>query len=363
MNLNSMKLYKNLFLVIFLMSVLCESAHTGSFMRLTPVMQFWRLQGHPNFSEFSTVIFSRMPLQNNLSLSMQLGQATIGGEITGLQGITDLQSILTYHFRESNTTLNLGFNLPTGKKSLTRDEFSTSSIISRNPFSLQVPNFSQGWNISSGITRAFPVTEKLVLGGGISFLLKRKYKPLADMDEYDPGNELLLTFGADYRLNSTSTLSGDLLWNRYGTDRLGGEKIFDPGFKLALITRYRKYIRFDELSVTMILRIRGKSDLVIDGQLVTEEQKTLPNQLEFRGQYRQRINPKLYIRYMTEFQFYQVTPNPYSGSRLLGVGILPTLKFSPVSDLFVIIRYRLGYIREGFRVRGYEIGIGTEFNL
>jgi hypothetical protein len=186
---------------------------------------------------------------------------------------------------------------------------------------------------------------------------------LENLDEYDPGNEFLINLGADYRLNSSSSISSDLILNWYGTDKLAGEKIFSPGNKVVLSTRYRKYLRFDDISVHMLIRLRGKSDLVIDGNFVTEDQKTLPNQLEFYGRYSNYFNRRLTLVYLAEIRFHQVTPNPFSGARLFGLGFQPRTKISPRVYLFGSLRYRFGQIKNGYRIRGYEIGIGAEFDF
>jgi hypothetical protein len=287
----------------------------------------------------------------------------VGGQVSKLNGITDLQSMVSYYLRKSNTTLNFGLSLPSGTKNLSQDQFSTSSIISRNVFSLQVPNFSQGLNVSAGATRVFIVSNAMVLGVGASYMFKGKYKPLEILDDYHPGNEFLLNIGVDYRINSTSSISSDLILNWYGTDKLAGEKIFSPGSKIVLSTRYLKYLKFDNFSVHMLIRLRGKSDLVIDDNFVTEDQKTLPNQLEFYGRYSKYYNRRLTLVFLAEMRFHQTTLNPFSGVRLFGLGFQPKTKLSPRVYLTGSLRYRLGQIKNGYRVRGYEIGIGAEFGF
>jgi hypothetical protein len=339
------------------------NGHAARFVTVSPMFQTWKMQANPDFSQFSTLVFSQMPLKPDLSLALRIGEAHIGGYVSSLNGITDLQSMLSYYLRGSNTTLNFGLNLPSGTKNLSQDQFSTSSIMSRNVFSLQVPNFSQGLNISAGVTRVFIVSETVVLGIGCSYLLKGKYKPLENLDDYDPGNEFLLNIGADFRLNSSSSISSDLILNWYGTDNLAGQKIFSPGNKMVLSTRYRKYLRFDDLTIHMLVRLRGKSDLVVDDNFVTEDQKTLPNQLEFYGRYSDYFNRRLTLVYLAEIRFHQVTPNPYSGASLFGLGFQPKTKISERVYLTGYLRYRFGHIKNGYRIRGYEMGIGVEFGF
>ena len=353
-------------LYIIICSVSLSHGFTGHFSRYTlvsPMIQSWRVQANPDFSQFSTLVYAQTPLKPDVSLTLRIAQANIGGQVVKLNGITDLQSMVSYYLRGSNTTLNFGLNLPSGTKNLGQEQFSTSSIISRNVFSLQVPNFSQGLNISAGATRVFIVSERVVLGIGASYMIKGRYKPLEILDDYDPGNEFLINLGADYRLNSSSSISSDLILNWYGTDKLAGEKIFSPGNKIALSTRYRKYLRFDDLSIHMLIRLRGKSDLIIDENFVTEDQKSLPNQLEFYGRYSRYFNRRLTLVYLAEMRFHQVTPNPYSGVSLFGLGFQPRTKISPRVYLFGSLRYRFGQIKNGYRIRGYEIGIGAEFGF
>jgi hypothetical protein len=362
--LNSKLNFKIVFIIICSLSM--SHGFSGLFARYTmvsPMLQSWRVQANPNYSQFSTLIYSQVPIKSDVSLTLRIAQANIGGQVAKLNGITDLQSMVSYYLRGSNTTLNFGLNLPSGTKNLSQEQFSTSSIISRNVFSLQVPNFSQGLNISAGATRVFIVSETTVLGVGASYMIKGKYKPLEILDDYDPGNEFLMTMGADFRLNSSSSISSDLVLTWYGTDNLAGEKIFSPGNKIVLSTRYRKYLRFNDLSIHMLIRLRGKSDLAVDENFVTEDQKTLPNQLEFYGRYSSYFNRRLTLVYLAEMRFHQVTPNPFSGVRLFGLGFQPKTKISPRVYLFGSLRYRFGQIKNGYRIRGYEIGIGAEFGF
>ena len=42
---------------------------------------------------------------------------------------------------------SLGANLPSGKSELTREEFQTSIVLSRNFFPFHVPSFGQGFSV------------------------------------------------------------------------------------------------------------------------------------------------------------------------------------------------------------------------
>ncbi|UCF64292.1 MAG: hypothetical protein JSW33_00250, partial [bacterium] len=221
--MNYKLIIKILFILVYSFSL--GYGGNGNFSRYTlisPMIQAWRVQANPNLSQFSTLVFAQTPIKPDISLTLRVAQAHVGGQVSKLNGITDLQSIVSYYLRESHITLNLGINLPSGTKNLSQDQFSTSSMISRNVFSLQVPGFSQGLNFFGGASRVFIISNSVVFGIGASYMVKGKYKPLENLEHYDPGNEFLLNVGADLRLTPTSSLSGDLILNWYGTDKLGG---------------------------------------------------------------------------------------------------------------------------------------------
>src|SRR4030042_3523372 len=114
--------------------------------------------------------------------------------------------------------------MPTGRKKLSMDEFITSYQISLNQYNFAVPNFGQGFNLAPGISWARPLKANIVFGAGISYQYRGPFEPFAGMSgKYDPGDEILLTGGLDFRLTETSTFSTDMIWNSYGADRLNGE--------------------------------------------------------------------------------------------------------------------------------------------
>ncbi|NOQ97234.1 MAG: hypothetical protein GQ561_03640, partial [Calditrichae bacterium] len=96
-------------LYIIICSGSVSHGFTGHFSRYTlvsPMIQSWRVQANPNFSQFSTLIYTQMPLKPDVSLTLRIAQANVGGQVAKLNGITDLQSLVSYYLRGSNTTLN-----------------------------------------------------------------------------------------------------------------------------------------------------------------------------------------------------------------------------------------------------------------
>ncbi|MFQ5825323.1 MAG: hypothetical protein ACE5JB_14880 [bacterium] len=330
------------------------------FIKLMPLYQSWSIEGYNDFSEFSVLEFAYFPLGRNLSMALRGGQATANGDnLQSLSGVIDTQLSFSYHLESAHLVLNLGLNLPSGKKELNLEEFVTSSLISNNILNFQVPNFGQGLNVSPGFTWAVPVSENFVLGLGASYQLKDKFKPIKDFsDDYNPGDELLLTGGLDVRLSKTATFSTDIIFTTFGTDKIGNQEVFASGNRVVVNGQFRKYFNFNELWLFARYRSRAKSELAVAGQLVPEEKKTNPNQLEFMGHYRIRLSRRFYASILVEGRFYQETPAAFSGINLLGGGIAPEIYLSSNFKLPLIFKYLTGSFKNGPNISGFEIGIG-----
>ncbi len=68
--------------------------------------------------------------------------------------------------------------------------------------------------------------KNIVLGLSASYQFKGEFEPVEEIENYKPGNELLLTGGIDVRVNETANFSSDIVFTVYGTDKLSGEKVF-----------------------------------------------------------------------------------------------------------------------------------------
>lgn len=238
-------------LIVLLITAINADAQTISqtgYVRIMPLFQGWRLTGGNDFAELSIAEIVYIPLRRNLSMTLRGGQATIGGDnLQRLSGVTDTQLAFNYYLEPAKLLFNLGLNLPSGKKELTLQEFQTDTLISKNIFNLQVPNFGQGFNFSSGLTWVMPLNENVVIGLGASYQFKGKFKPLSVfVEDYNPGDEFLATGGIDLRLNETTTITSDVIFTIFGKDKIGQTEVFAPGNKLVANLQFRKYFNFDE---------------------------------------------------------------------------------------------------------------------
>jgi len=362
------------FIVLFLLMFLLSSMgfaeddvfmiHQKGFIQFSPVYQRWSDYQGNGLSEFSTPVNLYLPLGKNASLSLLGNQAVVSGDaVEKLRGITDTQMNVTYHVEAAKMILTLGVNLPTGRKELSLEEFETSYLISLNMYDFRVSNFGQGFNVSPGLSWAYPLSETAVVGIGLSYQYRGPFKPFENMTgQYDPGNEILVTGGFDFRLSETATLSTDLIYTIYGTDRLGGEEVFVSGEKISVNVQLRFYSGYNERSVFGRYRSKAKNEVAIAGNLLPEEEKTIPDQFELIGRYKIRLNEKFYTTIVAEGRFFQET-SVFTRTSILAVGFEPQLTVTPNLKIPMRFKYLIGSIENGPNIKGIETGAGLYLNF
>lgn len=336
-----------------------ENNREGS-LRVFPVFQRWSIQDGDAFSETSVELSLYQPVGRQTTISLRGAGATAGGDITTLSGLADAQLAIQHRLEKQHLVLSLGVNLPSGRKELTSDEFQTSLLLSNRLFDLQTPNFGMGLNINPGVIWAFQVGENVVLGLGGSYQYKGKFKPLEGLGDYDPGDEVLLTAGMDVAPGKTETASVDIVFTAYGKDKLDGDEVFASGNKVVANLQYRKYFDYDQLRVIARYRTKAKNEFAVGNSLVTEQEKTDPDEFDLLGSYMIWFNEGFSMSILGEGRFYQAISASSSGRNLLGVGVAPAFLVSSSISIPTRLKFQFGSLKGGTSVTGIELGVGVE---
>jgi hypothetical protein len=335
--------------------------------RLMLNYQSWSLQDSVDFSEITIPLSIYYPINRSLSVTLRGNGASASGDnLESIGGITDTQLGFAYLIENANLVFNLGFNLPTGKKKLSFDEFTTSGLISNNIFNLSTPNFGQGLNISAGFTWAIPAGERFVFGLGASYQYKGSFKPLeALVEDYSPGDEILLTGGFDARLGGAAAFSADAIFTLFGTDKIGGDEVFAPGNRLVLNAQFRRYFGFNDFWLFGRVRSRAKNEqaIILGQALVKETENSNPTQIEVMSHYRLRLNPNIYLRILAEGRFYEKTAADFSGVNLFGGGLAPEFTVSRSVTIPLVFKFLTGSFKDGPGLTGLELGAGLNVSF
>jgi len=331
------------------------------YLRLMPVYQRWSTGAGNQFAQFSVPIYVRLAFGRNLRLALRGSQATASGDnLQKLSGITDTQ--LSGFYSAANFIFNLGLNLPSGKRGLTYDEFLTASLLSLNHFNFQVPSYGQGFNVSPGFTWAWPLNEKFSIGLGASYQYKGKFKPLTFVDKYDPGDEVLLTGGVDWRLNETAKISFDLIYTLYGTDQIDTAEVFAAGNRMVAHAQFRQNFSRDELWLFARYLSRGKNSLAAGGALLPEDKKSAPDQIEWLGHYFHRFNRRVTAGFFAEGRYFTRPPAAdifsSAGCSIFGFGVAPEFSPSPRFKIPARLKFLFGRSQNGQSISGLEVGAG-----
>ncbi len=319
-------------------------------------------------SEVSFPLSVYLPMGRRFGLSVQTGQARASAEdLESLQGIDDVR-VTRNHARKigaHSLVFSLGANLPSGKSELTRDEFQTSIVLSRNFFPFHVSSFGQGFSVSPGVTWAMPLSDNFIVGAGVVARFQGSYKPLADMEEsFTPGNEILLAGGLEVRFAPTMTLSADLTHTDYQADKIGNEEQFSLGGQTTVRIRGRAFFDFDELRLILHYLRQGESRILNEEGRTARQ--TVPNQRLVLASYRKRLSEVLYVTVLGQGRFFGKTEGFRSllgadlstpSKTMVDLGLMPEVQLTGSVRMVGRFLYTFGDIT------GIEGGVGLTLAL
>lgn len=328
-----------------------------------PMYQSWSVGDTLTVSQFTTLVSLQQPIGDATGITLRAMPATTGGDPARLSGVADMQLGMSHSLTDARLAFSLSVNLPTGKKELTSEEFATSLLLSTPGLSWHTPSFGQGFNLQGGVVWAIPFTEDFVGGLGVAYQYKGGYTALRDYDEFDPGDEVSITGGIDIQLAEATNFSTDILFTRYGSDKLGPDEVFHAGSKVVVSAQFAKALGPNGLKILARYRTKGKGEVAFAGGLVAEDEKTEPDQLEFLGTYSLFLSDRFTVSFGIDGKVHSETPAVMSGVKLIGVHVSPEIKLSSASSLMVQGRYLTGSARNDLSLSGVEAGVGVRFGL
>ena len=326
-------------------------------LSVLPVYESWSVDAI-NISQLSTVVVLEYPLSRALGVSLRAGESNTGGDVTDVNGFTDTQFGLWYRVESANLLLTVGVNAPTGKRSLTQDEFGTDTLVSKEVFGFRTPRYGQGLNVHPAAVWAIPLTDQVVIGIGAGFQYMGAYKPLQAYGDYDPGDEWMLSGGVELRLDEASHLSADVIFSTYGKDKFEGMDIYQAGDKISIRLGYQRYFDYDELVLLARYRVRRDGQIALANAIVTELNKANPDMVDISGRYRHRLSKQFALGFLLRMRSFQDTGSDLSGLTLLGAGLQPEYEVSPVVHIIGTMEFQKGDLKTDGALTGWELGVG-----
>lgn len=311
--------------------------------------------------EVSVPLSLYVPFGANAGLSLLAGGAVVGGEaVSELSGLADAQVglHLAREIGRGTVAASLGANLPSGKRELTAEEFATSLLLSRKQYDFRLPALGQGFGFSPGLTVAYPLGETAAIGVGASYTYRGSYVPVSALEAaYDPGDEIVVTGGVDYRVGQGGAISGDLSLAFYGSDALDDETVYEAGRKTTATLQYLRYMGYDELRLVARYSMRGEGRVPeATGTFVPEAQQAAPDYGLVRIAFRKRTGPSRFLGVLVQGRLYGETA-AYAAQRLVDVGLLPELRLSSRAT------FRPRFVFTAGSFTGVEFGAGLSAGL
>jgi hypothetical protein len=181
-------------------------------------------------------------------------------------------------------------------------------------------------------------------------MYRGSYTPLrAGLGNYDPGEELFVVGGLDYRLNPATALSFDLTYTRYSSDQLEGGRTFEAGDKLTGAVQLRQLFGFHELRIAARYRTRSNSTLVQNE--LGRELATVPARADLRMTFRLRVDDTLAAQFLLQGRSYGSTQN-FDAQHVADLGIAPSTRVTDNLTVQSRFRYTVGTFN------GLQAGLG-----
>jgi len=147
--------------------------------------------------------------------------------INEIAGLTDAKLKAYGYFWDDQLVASMGVNIPTGITALTDEEVTAVQAVSPNILGFTMKNYGGGTDLDLGLAVGRDLGRGWAVGGGASILVQGSYD-LDSRSEYDPGAEIAVTAGADWRARGV-LVSLDCLYRMFGDDQLDDAGSFADG--------------------------------------------------------------------------------------------------------------------------------------
>ena len=331
-------------------------------VRVTAMGVFQRYDGaliedtpEVNVAEFSAPLTIFAPLARNVGFSLRSSFTSVSGDdIQGVSGLTDTQATLSY-FRpvgEGSAVVSLSANLPSGTSEFDPGEAATAFLIGQNFYGFRLPSLGQGLNVAGALTYAFPAGDALILGLGAAYQRRGSYNPVLDADDYDPGDEILLTGGLDYGLSRVSSLALDVTYAIYSADR-SGDIEFQSGNALSVTAKWTGELGGRRAVLFGRFRTKGETDFEAN---VTSPDLVIPTQARVRANVEVASSQRFGLDLFAQGRTYAES-DLFDAKMLFDVGAMPSVRLLPNATLLTRVAATFGDLS------GLEVGGGLSWEF
>ena len=316
-------------------------------------------------SQWSTRIAAIVPVTDGLQLHLRsMAAASAGKDMSSVQGLDDVELGALYARPIGLGSLvgSIDVDLPTGKRELSPSELETTIAMSQNVYDFRVPSLGQGLGVNPSLTWAVPLGDDVMAGVGVAYHYHGAYRPFSQMDgDYDPGDEVEVFVGADVRIARVHAVSGDISFTRFGIDTIGGERRYDPGYRLSGTLQYLYQQGFTTVRVLGKYQDWAESRIFVTGlgagaPDVTSGGKVVPS--EWLARVRVGILASERVRLQFRLDGHRYEETLLNDELLVGsAGLGTTFRLSDQFYLTPSAGYTMG------DVTGFEGSLRTEFRF
>jgi hypothetical protein len=235
-------------------SARAQSVFDGE-LRIAPQFQSYHIAAPSDetVSQFALPVFVTIPFGPRFSMDVGTSYAraryTSASGISEVNGLTDTQVRGNVTLGSDFVVLTLGLNLPTGRESVTLDQFPAASRIGSDFLAFPISNMGTGFAATGGIAVARTVGD-WSLGAGAAVRRSQSYEPFNIPDQqltFQPGNEYRLRVGGDRPAGDGRVALG-FTYSAFGQDDAGGSR-YNVGDRVITQAVYTRPISGVDLAV------------------------------------------------------------------------------------------------------------------
>jgi hypothetical protein len=244
--------------------------------RLAPQFVQYRFNAPANetVSQFALPVFVTVPV--NERLSFDVGTSFARTRVVSASGVSEISGLTDTQLRGNLTlgtdfvVLTAGLNLPTGKSSVTLDQFRAAGLIGNDFLAFPISSMGTGLAVTGGLALAHSFGD-WNLGAGGAVRRSAGYEPFSIPGQslrFQPGNEYRVRVGVDRPVRAGRVALG-LTYSAFGKDDVGGS-VYNTGNRVIAQGMYTDAFSGHDVTLAAYNVFRGRGSYASGAPAGTE---------------------------------------------------------------------------------------------